>query len=93
MFTESNFGYSSPKLPNITGGFGAGGSVYGSSIDSCFGAFYKNSLRGNSAFAADSKWGYWGGVTLDASRSSNIYQDVQTVQPPSLNYRVYTYYA
>ena len=90
--TESNFGYSLPKLPNITGGFGANGSGWGSSIANWFGAFYANNLGGSSWFAADSH-GACSGATLDASRSSNIYQDVQTVQPPSLNYRVYTYYA
>lgn len=91
--TESNFGYISAGLPNITGRFGAGGSAYGSVIDNCFGAFYKNSLRNYSAFAADSKWVYWGGATLDASLSSNIYSNSTTVQPPALKYRVYTYYA
>ena len=79
-------------MPNITGGFGANGSNWGSSIANWFGAFYPNNLGGSSFFSADSK-GAHNGATLDASRSSNIYQDVQTVQPPSLNYRVYTYYA
>lgn len=90
--TESNFGYDTPKLPNITGGFGANGSGWGSSIANWFGAFYANNLGGSSWFAADSK-GACHGATLDASRSSRIYQDVQTVQPPSLKCRVYTYYA
>ena len=79
-------------MPNITGGFGANGSKRGPSIANWFGAFFANNLGGSSWFAADSS-GACHGATLDASRSSNIYQDVQTVQPPSLNYRVYTYYA
>lgn len=76
-----------PKLPNITGG-----SWFGLYANYCkdMGAIVHSLAAYNGGAAnGDMRAQY----QIDASRANAIYKDNATVQPPSLKYRVYTYYA
>ena len=86
--TESNFGYLSPALPNITATFAGGlGSGAGTGAFSSVGRGSQfNPYIGNWVSNMTSN-------TFDASRVSNIYKDNSTLQPPALKMRLYTYYA
>lgn len=88
MFTESNFGYISAGLPNITGGYkhpGWQGYDY-------WGAVYKGYMVANT-YGSGAAGTQINGMEFDASKSNSIYSSSSTVQPPSLKYRAYTYYA
>lgn len=86
--TESNFGYISAGLPNITGGYkhpGWSGYDY-------WGAVYKGYMVANT-YGSGGAGTPINGMEFDASKSNSIYSSSSTVQPPSLKYRAYTYYA
>lgn len=82
--TESNFGYLSASLPNITGHF------YNIINPACAGAF---KVISTNAWGGVSQSNSSGGIGFDASRSNPIYKDGSTVVPPALKSRIYTYYA
>ena len=80
----STAGYIEAGLPNITGLIGAigrTGAVYS-------GAFYYAGLGGT--LSNDGKQD--NNIGFDASRSSSIYGNSSTVQPPAIKARVYTRY-
>lgn len=75
----------SAGLPNITGNASFGGSIgllYGNSSDSASGAFYPNLQKAGGTLSTTSGSSY--SVGLDASRSSSVYGNSTTVQPPAL---------
>lgn len=78
--------YVAPGLPNITGNIGRPSDWNGAAAT---GAFY--SL--GKARAIDSGGGetYWDYVAMDASRSSDIYGNSDTVQPPATQMYLYFY--
>ena len=93
--TESNFGYLSASLPNITGSLADTHSINSAYIFSgASGAF---AVAGkHSGYAVDSAHASSGGfshVYFNASHSNSIYKDGSTNIPPALKSRVYTYYA
>ena len=93
--TNSNFGYLSAQLPNITGILADTHAINSAYIFSgASGAF---AVAGNrSGYAVDSahasSWGF-SHVYFNASHSNSIYKDGSTNIPPALKFRVYTYYA
>lgn len=78
-----DFGYIEAGLPNITGYINAGG-LSGSSS----GAFYDS---GSTWYGHDGGW-TTSAKGFDASRSSSIYGNSATVQPPSIKVRWVTRY-
>lgn len=75
-------------LPNITGNVSYGGAVgllYSSSSDSASGSFYPNLQKTGGTLSTTSGSSYSFGI--DASRSSFIYGNSSTVQPPALTMR------
>lgn len=85
IWGANSFGYIEAGLPNITGRFGAINTKGGYIIE---GAFSDEGRYG------DCDWDNIGGrlVGLDASRSSSIYGNSSTVQPPSIKVRIKTRY-
>ena len=84
----SNFGYVEAGLPNITGHFNVNPNAGGMSS----GAFKKQGSANTMGFGGSIL--YNAGVDFNASWSNSTYNDnVQTVQPPALKCRAYTYYA
>lgn len=90
LWSGETAGYISAGLPNITGTFSqARGET---NLPSPTGAFYRASGSWNTRVAGGSRdsWGAYSG--LDASRSSSIYGNSTTVQPPAIKCRVYARY-
>lgn len=72
-------------LPNITGGMSPTGLA---GVSNSYGAFY-DEVSNTTDYSADTRWGYgvrWG---FNASRSSSIYGNSNTVQPQTI--KVYYY--
>ena len=87
IWGANSAGYLAAGLPNITGEVGSVGEYKGRSKVS--GAFKRGSLV----------FGFGGGdtvsaynTTFNASLSNSIYNNTNTVQPPSIKVRVYTRY-
>ena len=68
-------------LPNITGGWNNVGVEPGYNYSS--GAFYGRNIDGTFFYHASGRGGTAGGFYFNASRSSSIYGNSTTVQPPS----------
>lgn len=86
LWGADDFGYISAGLPNITGTI-TGDS--GNSANNISGAFYNDWVN------AGGYEGYGGGkpvIRFNASRSSSIYGNSSTVQPPAVKVRVVTRY-
>ena len=80
-------------LPNITGNASFGGSVgslYSDLPDSASGVFYANLKKTGGTLSTTSGSSY--SIGFNASRSSSIYGNSTTVQPPALTmrYAIYT---
>lgn len=88
LWGAEDFGYIEAGLPNINGSvsmqIGAG--------DVGSGSLYMNDHGGAWAQRGANGGGYWT-LSLNASRSSSIYGNSSTVQPPSVKVRVKTRYA
>ncbi len=88
IWGAEDFGYIEAGLPNINGSvsmqIGAG--------DVGSGSLYMNDHGGAWAQRGANGGGYWT-LSLNASRSSSIYGNSSTVQPPSVKVRVKTRYA
>lgn len=85
LWGSNTAGYIKAGLPNITGGdFGSPLGRYAN------GAFY--GISDNIAGATGGTDGRDDRIYFDASRSSSIYGNSSTVQPPSIKVRVYTRY-
>ena len=95
MFTESNFGYLSAQLPNITGSLTDTHSINAAFIFSgASGAFVRAGTHSNySVDSAGASYNGFSQVDFNASHSNSIYKDGSTNIPPALKFRVYTYYA
>ena len=76
--------YVAPGLPNITGHFGVDDSIRATAS----GAFYNG---GNLNYDASSSTGNGGYIEFNASRSSSIYGNSTTVQPPATQMYLYFY--
>ena len=92
IWGSNGFGYISAGLPNITGSIAFGPCNTAHQLKAADGAFYVG-WAGN----AENN-GYGGlswtntGAGFNASRSSSIYGNSSTVQPPAIKVRVYTRY-
>lgn len=95
LWGSTSFGYISAGLPNITGAItNMGFSITGGQIDATgSGALAKSYGEGiqSGSFTTVAKAGMLQ-YTLDASRSSNLYGNSTTVQPPSIKVRFKTRY-
>lgn len=91
LWGASDFGYIEAGLPNITGYVYSVSEQFAES-GSCGGAFEKkaNSSAKTPSFTGN---GSDGRFNFDASRSSSIYGNSTTVQPPSVKVRVKTRFA
>lgn len=85
LWGAEDFGYIEAGLPNISGTIG---QIIGA--DASGGAF--NNFQVSGDVNSGSQLGVWF-VNMDASRSSSIYGNSTTVQPPSVKVRVKTRYA
>ncbi len=86
LWGADDFGYISAGLPNITGTITGDA---GNSANNISGAFYNDWVN------AGGYEGYGGGkpvIRFNASRSSSIYGNSSTVQPPAVKVRVVTRY-
>lgn len=84
IWGAEDFGYIEAGLPNISGTIG---QIIGA--DGSSGAF--NNYQTSGSVNQGSQLGVWF-VNMDASRSSSIYGNSETVQPPSIKVRVKTRY-
>lgn len=93
IWGADSFGYISAGLPNITGSFGGigwtnSGGVGGYSYSGAFsGSTDRGALNGGNSMTVAFKNG-----NFDASLSSEIYGNSETVQPPAIKIRVKTRY-
>ena len=79
---DSVGGYVAPGLPNITGAFATGDGTY------AVGAFYHSGIQaGNTTAGGENDQQ----ILFDASRSSAIYGNSTTVQPPATQAYLYFY--
>ena len=85
---DTTFGYIEAGLPNITAGF----NTYGYRYYSATGAITLSNRTLNNSQASGSEFGEQY-ISFDSSRSSSIYGNSTTVQPPSVKARVKTRYA
>ena len=84
---DSVGGYIAPGLPNITGGMSPTGLA---GVSNSYGAFY-DELNNTTDYQEATREGYgvrWG---FNASRSSSIYGNSNTVQPPATQAYLYFY--
>lgn len=86
LFTAGS--YKSAGLPNITGDFTAHCLAYGGPVTN--GAFYGETLSGKDTAAAS--YAGYPKFYFSASRSSSIYGNSSTVQPPAITVRFYIKY-
>lgn len=97
IWGANSFGYLAAGLPNITGSVGydnAGVYLNGRSITASNGALsisHITSAYGDTLTAGGSQTRY-NKIGINASRSSSIYGNSTTVQPPSIKVRVKTRY-
>lgn len=87
LWGSASFGYINAGLPNITGQFSIGeGAYFGAASGAC-------SLGGGTSYE-DPGTAHGGTSTIlfDASKSSGIYGNSSTVQPPAIKCRVKTRY-
>ncbi len=93
IWGATDFGYIDAGLPNITGSFGGigwtnSGGVGGYSYSGAFsGSTDRGALNGGNSMTVAFKNG-----NFDASLSSEIYGNSETVQPPAIKIRVKTRY-
>jgi hypothetical protein len=86
LWGADSFGYISAGLPNITGYL----DVFTSNGVQQNGALSKN-ISSERNPGGGNELG-WGTIQFDASRSSSVYGNSTTVQPPAINVRVVTRY-
>lgn len=87
LWGAASFGYIDAGMPNITGSFSIGeGAYFGAASGAC-------SLGGGTSYE-DPNTAHGGVSTIrfDASKSSGIYGNSSTVQPPAIKCRVKTRY-
>lgn len=89
IWGAEDFGYIEAGLPNITGSFYA---LQFTSIPQPTGCFSYGTNQNNQGFDHGNSQGSQF-FSIDASRSSSIYGNSTTVQPPSVKVRVKTRYA
>lgn len=89
IWGAEDFGYIEAGLPNITGSFYA---LQFTSIPQPTGCFSHGTNQNNQGFDHGNSQGSQF-FSIDASRSSSIYGNSTTVQPPSVKVRVKTRYA
>ena len=82
IWGAEDFGYIEAGLPNITGGIRTFGYIQGAFYETDIVPGYANAQHSNTSVSK-----------FDASRSSSIYGNSSTVQPPSVKVRVKTRYA
>lgn len=87
---NSSFGYISAGLPNITGTFTGGRPTADTYWARMTGAFYKTNTTGKTGNEGINNNN--SDVGFSASRSSSIYGNSTTVQPPAIKVRVKTRY-
>ena len=83
IWGATSFGYIDAGLPNITGEFNPG--EYNPQASGAFYSSYNGSREYSGAYAGHRLY-------FDASRSSAIYGNSSTVQPPAIKVRVVTRY-
>lgn len=87
IWGANSFGYIAAGLPNITGS----ASIWLGVFNASSGCFSRSSsgeaVAGNGTYAKNNKT-----INFDASRSSSIYGNSTTVQPPAIKVRVKTRY-